>query len=168
HSNMRRILYTIVECSEGSRSELSLTCSGQSDSDATGDDWRESDCIPSDWKDSESETGNCSASVDDVVSSSEDTLLETVYLYSAEQPDSLSSIPEENFDDFIVEEPFPCFESPSNIGKLPPEKSSDKTSRRKNTSKLASPLSYVEAAFDFSNTPSKTQIVTPKITVKKK
>ena len=106
NANMKRILYTIVECSEGSRSERSLSCSFHSDSDNIPDDWKDSDCIPTDWRDSESETGQSkpikvlTVTNEDAVSSSDDnTMMETVYCNTNDDFDSLTSIPENPLDE---------------------------------------------------------------------
>ncbi|XP_076061694.1 uncharacterized protein LOC143037419 isoform X2 [Oratosquilla oratoria] len=93
-STARRLLYTIVECSESSRSEGA--CS-------------EPDLIPDDWRDSTSEIecGDDGASADghlsyngseDRLSSSDDTLLDTVRHGEDPQPDSLLGIPDEIYE----------------------------------------------------------------------
>ncbi|XP_068220613.1 mucin-16-like isoform X2 [Palaemon carinicauda] len=80
----RRLLYTIVECSESSRSEGIPS---------------ESDIIPSDWQDTHSETGEEFASeqaTDDIsenlMSSSDETMLDTVRQNQEDPQDSLSCV----------------------------------------------------------------------------
>ncbi|XP_047485747.1 uncharacterized protein LOC125036874 [Penaeus chinensis] len=80
----RRLLYTIIECSESSRSESVPS---------------EPDVIPSDWQETMSETEDCNLSgcvspeiSEDLLSSSDDTMLDTVRRNVEDPQDSLSCI----------------------------------------------------------------------------